>query len=42
MNNKSNPDEMQFFEARKDQLEFAKETIQGNIETGITTPESYL
>ena len=38
---KNQPDEKAFYEARKDQLDFAKDSIQTNIETGITTPESY-
>jgi len=38
---KSSPDEYAFFEFRKESLQFQKETIETNIQTGVTTPESY-
>ena len=38
---KNSPDEYAFFEFRKESLSFTKETIEGNIEAGVTTPESY-
>ena len=39
---RNQPDEMAFYEARKDQLDFAKGSIETNIQTGIITPESYV
>ena len=39
---KNSPDEYDFFEFRKESLTFAKETIETNIQTGVTTPESYV
>ena len=34
-------DEVSFFEFRQESLQFQKESIETNIETGVTTPESY-
>ena len=38
---KNSPDEYSFFEFRKESLSFTKETIEGNIQAGVTTPDSY-
>ena len=38
---KNSPDDFSFFEFRKDSLTFAKETIQCNLQAGVTTPEIY-
>ena len=39
---KSSPDEFSFFEMSKDSLNFTKESIEGNIAAGVTSPESYV
>ena len=38
---RNSPDDYAFFEFRKESLQFQKETIETNISTGVTTPESY-
>ena len=42
MKYKNSPDEAEFFANRKESLQFAKETIQSNVEGGMLTPETYL
>ena len=38
---RNSPDELAFFEFRKESLDFAKESIEGDIGAGVITPESY-
>ena len=39
---KNQPDEKEFFEMRIESLDFAKSSIETNVQTGIVTPESYI
>jgi len=39
---KNKPEEKEFFEMRIESLDFAKQSIETNVETGILTPESYV
>ena len=38
----NSPDELDFFNFKKETLEFAQQTLQTNFETGILTPQKYL
>ena len=39
---KNKPDEKEFFEMRVESLEFAKQGIETNVQTGVLSPESYV
>lgn len=38
---KNSPDDHDFYEMRVDSLKFTKDSIEGNIAAGVTSPESY-
>ena len=39
---KNKPDEKEFFEMRVESLEFAKQGIETNVQTGVLSPEGYV
>lgn len=39
---KNSPDDYEFYEMRVDSLKFTKDSIEGNIAAGVTSPESYV
>ena len=39
---KNKPDEKEFFEMRVESLEFAKQGIETNVQTGVLSPEVYV